>query len=165
MIAYITRLSNLKKALSKDYDVIITERSIYTDRNVFAKMLYDSKKINEIEYIAYNQWFDEFSYILKNLKTVYIKTNPEICKTRVEIRSRPGENIPLEYLEQCHLYHENWLNNIKPDEILIIDGNNDIDTQVFVDNYDLDNIIKKIYNFINIKSKEKPVFYQELLQN
>ena len=40
MMAYISRLSLLKKAINENYDIIITERSIYTDRNVFAKMLF-----------------------------------------------------------------------------------------------------------------------------
>ena len=68
MIAYISRLSLLKKIIKKDYDIIITERSIFTDRNVFAQMLYDSGKINEIEFITYNKWFDEFSEIVESLK-------------------------------------------------------------------------------------------------
>ena len=49
MMAYISRLSLLKEAMRGDYDVIITERCIFTDQRVFAKMLYDSKKIEEID--------------------------------------------------------------------------------------------------------------------
>ena len=51
MMAYVSRLKVLRDAL-KDIDrtqnrqiVIITERSLYTDKMVFAKMLYDSQKI------------------------------------------------------------------------------------------------------------------------
>ena len=51
MTAYISRLANLKKVIkkSKEGDIIITERSVFSDYNVFAKMLYDTGKINEIE--------------------------------------------------------------------------------------------------------------------
>ena len=38
MMAYISRLSLFRKALEEDYDVIISERSIFTDKNVFAQM-------------------------------------------------------------------------------------------------------------------------------
>ena len=49
MMAYISRLSILREALkNKKAKYIITERSIYTDSNVFAKMLYDYKKITLI---------------------------------------------------------------------------------------------------------------------
>ena len=44
-MAYISRLTLIRQALRENYDIIFTERSIYTDRNVFAKMLYDSGKI------------------------------------------------------------------------------------------------------------------------
>lgn len=84
MMAYISRLSLFKEALSKDYDIIFTERSIFTDRNVFAKMLYKDKKINEIEYKIYNKWFDELSDCVKKMKIVYIRTTPEICDNRVK---------------------------------------------------------------------------------
>ena len=102
MMAYISRLSLFKEALSKDYDIIFTERSIFTDRNVFAKMLYKDKKINEIEYKIYNKWFDEFSDCVKKMKIVYIRTTPEISDNRVKKRARTGESIPLSYLQNCH---------------------------------------------------------------
>ena len=143
MIAYISRLSKLKKIINNNYDIIITERSIFTDRNVFAKMLYDNKSINEIEYIAYNKWFDEFSEIVDSIKYIYIKTTPEVSKNRVDHRSRKGETISLDYLKKCHEYHEKWLNTINFNSILIIDGNldNNYTNQLIV--------MERIYNFIS----------------
>ena len=49
-MTYISRLSLFKEALTKNYDIIITQRYMYTDKNVFAKMLYDNNKIDTIEY-------------------------------------------------------------------------------------------------------------------
>lgn len=61
MMAYISRLSLLRKAV-KDPKIklIITERSVETDRNVFAKMLYDAGDISHDEFQIYTLWFDEF---------------------------------------------------------------------------------------------------------
>ena len=62
MMAYISRISLLKKTIRKNRDaVIITERSVYTDREVFAKMLYDDGKIETVNYNIYLKWFDEFT--------------------------------------------------------------------------------------------------------
>ena len=59
LMAYISRLSELKKKIKENPSkIIFTERSILTDRNVFAKMLYDDKKIEEINYNIYLKWFD-----------------------------------------------------------------------------------------------------------
>ena len=113
MMAYISRLSILRTALKQNYDIIFTERSLLTDKNVFAKMLYDDKKINEIEYQIYNNWFHEFIAEFPEIEFIYVKTQPEIADERILKRAREGETIPLEYLKTCHEYHENWLINHK----------------------------------------------------
>ena len=109
MMAYISRLSLLKKAINNGYEIIISERSVYTDKNVFAKMLFDSKKIDELDYKVYQMWFDEFLSDLPTFHYFYIKTKPEVAYDRVNKRSRKGENIPIEYLQSCSEYHDNWL--------------------------------------------------------
>ena len=125
MMAYISRLSNIKKALKSNCDILLTERSIYTDRNVFAKMLYDSGKIEDINYKIYLTWFDEFLDDIKDFKIIYIKTHPVTAYNRVIKRNRKGETIPLEYLSECNDYHDNWIDSIADKEKLVIDGDVD----------------------------------------
>ena len=142
MMAYISRISLLREALKKNYKLIITERCIFTDSNVFAKMLYDEGKIEEIEYKIYNQWFNEFIKDIPKISLVYVKTCPEICYGRVLIRNRIGETIPIEYLKQCHEYHENWIdNNTDCLNILTLDGNKEMSNEVKKEN------IKKINEY------------------
>jgi len=151
MMAYISRLTLFKKALSENYDIIITERSVYTDRNVFAKMLYDSTKMNAIEFQVYNLWFDEFADSVKNMKNVYIKTTPEVCEKRILKRARRGEDIPLSYLQNCNHYHESWLCNpeqLENGHTLIVDGNVDTNTNLFIKNTFYDSIMENVYNFM-----------------
>lgn len=109
MMAFITRVKRLS-CIPKD-KIVITERSVFTDKAIFAKMLYDSKKISEIEYKIYRKWFDEFASTIKVDHIIYMKTPPTVCFDRVISRGRQGETIPLEYLEECHVYHEKWLSN------------------------------------------------------
>ena len=112
MMAYISRLSQIKKIVDINPNaIIICERSIWTDKNVFAKMLFDDNKIEDVNYKIYNMWFDEFVGRYKLNSIFYVKTDPEKCAERVNIRNREGENIPLEYLQKCHNYHEEWLSN------------------------------------------------------
>ena len=151
MMAYISRLSILKKSLELNYDIIITERSIYTDRNVFAEMLFSEKKINTIEWQVYNLWFDEFADVIKDIKTVYIKTSPEICQNRIIKRNRLGEKISHKYLTDCHYYHEIWLNDINKIEngrILVINGNQETNTSIFVNNTYYDDLMYDVSIFM-----------------
>ena len=152
MMAYISRLNILKQALKKNYDIIFTERSMYTDKYVFAQMLYDNNKMNNVEYQIYLKWFDEFLETINNIKTVYIRTIPEICEKRVLKRARLGENIPLQYLKDCHYYHDKWLNEpskIEQRNVLVIDGNEETNTSVFIENNYYDNLMEKVFKFMN----------------
>ena len=84
-------------------------------------MLYDSSKIEEIEYQIYNKWFDNFIKELPQIKYIYIQTNPDIAYERILKRNREGETIEKEYIYECHNYHEEWLNTVSG--VKIIDAN------------------------------------------
>ena len=145
MMAYVSRIKVLRDTLKEKTEkvnkinngqekkqyIIITERSLYTDKMVFAKMLYDSGKIEDVNYQIYLNWFDTFSGEFPVHKIVYVKASPEKCYQRIARRSREGEeNIPLDYLTSCSLYHDNMLDKTTStcvcDEQLILDGNIDI---------------------------------------
>ena len=125
----ISRISQLKNV--RDYGcevVVITERSISSDKNVFCKMLYDDNIINTLDYNIYNKWYDEFIKDYPLVGNIYLKTNPKTAYERVLKRNRnEEEGIPMEYLSKCNDYHENWLMNEK--NKLIINGNIDIDKE------------------------------------
>ena len=135
MMAYISRLALLKKSVEENPDaIIITERSLYTDRFVFAKMLYDTKNIELAEYSIYLKWFDTFASDFPISKIIYVKTDPPTCLHRIVTRSRNGENtIAIDYLNKCNKYHNIMIDNLSPfdesrkslDNVLIIDGNDD----------------------------------------
>ena len=114
---------NSESTIKENHDaIIITERSIHTDKNVFAKMLYDDGKIEEVEYQIYLKWFDEFIEEVKVDYVIYIKATAEKCFERIKKRNRSGESeIPLDYLIKCGQYHDDW---IIPENNLVIDNNN-----------------------------------------
>lgn len=125
MMAYISRLSIMKESIKKNPNkVFITERSVLTDYNVFAKMLYDDGMIEEVEYQIYMKWFNHFyDELVKTMKIVYVDVKPEKCLERIQNRGRKGENISIDYLENCESYHLKWFSNMN---ITKLDGNENI---------------------------------------
>lgn len=110
MMAYISRLSLLRKAVKNPkIKLIITERSVETDRNVFAKMLYDAGDISHDEFQIYTLWFDEFLTDVPLGGIVYIHASPDVCLERIHKRARSGETIQADYIQRCHQYHEDWI--------------------------------------------------------
>ena len=149
MMAYISRLKLLKETVEKYPNaIIISERSLYTDKYVFAKMLYETNKIEDVNYQIYCKWFDTFVKDYPIAGIIYVKTYPEICHDRVAKRSRVGEsNIPLDYLVSCHKYHNDMLDiekKLVSKNQLVLDGNVDI----FYSKDTLNDWIKSIKEFI-----------------
>jgi deoxyadenosine/deoxycytidine kinase len=156
IMAYISRLNKLKMKIeelnmtNQSNNIIITERSLSTDKYVFAQMLYDDNKMEKIQLDIYNKWFHSFNKETTVNKIIYIQTEPDVCNRRINKRNRSGEeNIPLEYLQNCHHYHENMMDIERKEgkEILILDGNNN----VYDDNV-LNDWFKQISKFININT-------------
>jgi deoxycitidine kinase/deoxyguanosine kinase len=142
MMAYISRLTILKRALeTPHYKYIITERCLHTDKHVFCKMLYHDGMIDTIGFKIYNRWFTEFQDMAIPYHYVYLQTDPEVSKQRVDLRARSGETIPIDYLKKCHDYHENWL--LQNQRLCIINANQDTRT-----NPDIESWINIVKTFI-----------------
>lgn len=127
ILAYISRLSKMLDIInSRKYDIIITERCVFSDRNVFAKMLHNTGNMNEHEWKIYDMWFDAFIKQLPTITFVYLKTSPEVCLERINTRNREGENISIDYLKTCNDYHDSWLEmDNGHEEIISLNGSKD----------------------------------------
>ena len=153
MMAYISRIHQLREAICLNpTSIIISERSVETDKNVFAKMLYDDEFIDEIDYKIYLKWFDEFNKNIPFVGIIYVKTLPLTSYTRVKKRSRKGEVIPIEYLQKCSEYHDNWIYSSKY-KTLILDGNKEFETNP--------NILKEWCFKINTFIAENTILYKD----
>jgi deoxyadenosine/deoxycytidine kinase len=54
--AFITRIQDI--IAHSNSKVIVVERSVYTDRNVFATLLREDNKISKMEWDLYTNWFN-----------------------------------------------------------------------------------------------------------
>jgi deoxyadenosine/deoxycytidine kinase len=112
IMAYATRLNSLRKTIAENPEctILICERSLEADKQIFANMLHDDGLIDDVSYQIYCRNFSEYAPDFKVDKVVYIDASPEKCFSRIAKRSRNGEsNIELAYLEKCKKYHDMWL--------------------------------------------------------
>jgi deoxyadenosine/deoxycytidine kinase len=146
IMAFISRISLLKQSIRENPgSVIITERSLHTDKMVFAQMLFDSGLIEDVNFQIYLKWFDEFSRECPLNRVIYVKTDPDICIQRIAKRSRAGESvIPIDYLRECHAYHEKMMEALSAIPQLILDGNVDI----YANGDELQSWIQQISSFL-----------------
>ncbi len=109
--AILTRLRTIKEAMATTKKrIILTERSVLTDRFVFAEMLRASGDIDELEWQLYMNWFDTFATDLPIRGVVYLTTGVGTSAERIVQRGRHGEeHIPLDYLSALDAQHKKWL--------------------------------------------------------
>ena len=116
--ALLTRLKNIQKAVENidttisSPQVIITERSVLTDKHVFAEMLYDAGNIDPLEWELYESWFNVFGKKYPVRAIIYVSTSSGTSKERINTRNRSGEeSIDLEYLDALDKQHKKWIKN------------------------------------------------------
>lgn len=145
MMAYISRLHLLRKTIRENRNkTIIMERCCLTDKNVFAKMLYDEGKIENVNYNIYLMWFNEFLGDVEYSKIIFVNTDPKICSERINKRDRSGENqISIDYLKKCHKYHIDWLLS-QECSLLQLNGDHEFETEINI----LNEFVEKIISFI-----------------
>jgi len=129
MNAFITRCKLIMDTIkSHDKDtVIVMERSVLTDRHVFATLLKETGKISQMEWALYDQWFNwltvEFKDVIPDI-FFYLKADSNVSFERMRLRGRGEEKqIPIEYLESVSIKHDKWL--IEESNCTTIDVNND----------------------------------------
>lgn len=161
IMAYATRLNMIRKTILENPEctILICERSLEADKQIFANMLHDDGLIDDVSYQIYCRNFSEYAPDFKVDKNVYIDASAEVCFSRIAKRSRNGEsNIELAYLQKCKKYHDEWLvnglsewtseNTVSSDSVLHLNT----DADVVYDLLDPDDLgvswIKQIVDFI-----------------
>jgi len=160
VMAFMTRRDLIKKKIEEimksnsEVKVIICERSLEADRNIFAKMLYDDGVIDEINYQVYLRIYNEFSSEYKLDGMVYIDADAAVCHERMNRRGRDSEEgVPLCYLIKCQEYHNIWLMENKQPNMLHIDANDET-------NYNMNDVNDK-----GVKWMDEVVCFTEKIKN
>ena len=111
-------------------------------------MLYDQGNLTEIEHSMYNIWYDFYHKYVRpynNQIYIYLRANPKICLERIKKRGRiEEESITLEYLEGLNNYHDEWLLNSTESNVIIIDCDDEFESDKNKQNNMIEQIKKKL---------------------
>ena len=144
-----SRFNQIQK-ISESNNVVIQDRSIYEDYEVFTKTLYDSGVLMEREFNNYKRLYNTIlKYINEPDLLIYLRNlNIDKIISNIDKRSRKFEKaIDKEYLKKLNLYYENWIKEHPQDKVLTIDlSEND-----FMEN---PKFLKNIYSMIEKKINE-----------
>ncbi len=89
----------------------IQERSVYEDKDVFAKAQFHSGTMNTEELQAYETvWDTVVPGEAPHDFLVYLKTDPAICMERITSRGGDSKGIDLSYLQTLEMEYKDWVN-------------------------------------------------------
>tara|TARA_B100000212_G_scaffold336768_1_gene310575 strand:- start:2553 stop:3182 length:630 start_codon:yes stop_codon:yes gene_type:complete len=144
-----SRFNQIQK-ISESKKIVIQDRSIYEDYEVFTKTLYDSGVLKRREFDNYKRLYNTIlKYISEPDLLIYLR-NTDIDKiiSNIEKRSRNFEKaIDKNYLQKLNLYYENWIENHPKEKVLTID----LSVNDFMEDPEF---LKKIYSMIEKKINE-----------
>lgn len=154
-LAFISRVETLK-TIDKTKEFVFIERSIWSDKFVFAENCFQTKMMTELEYKLYLRWFDWMeSEILKDLpkfKHIYLQCSPDVSLDRLRLRNRLEElTVDLAYISQIHQRHNNWL-LMGSNNTIVIDATQDLKNEI---------IFKSVFE--NITKNNNPEIPKEFL--
>ena len=144
-----SRFNQIQK-ISESNNVVIQDRSIYEDYEVFTKTLYDSGVLMEREFNNYKRLYNTIlKYINEPDLLIYLRNlNIDKIISNIDKRSRKFEkSIDKEYLKKLNIYYENWIKKHPQEKILTIDLSEDD----FIEDA---KFLKKIYSMIEKKINE-----------
>lgn len=133
MYVLLSRIRQAALAWLQDPAVVVTERCINTDCDIFTMSQAALGRISMEECLAYLSWkgFVAGNQSVRMMPdvVVYMRTRPETCLARVQARGRSGEeDIDLAYLQHLHAAHEAWVGQVQErgdTRVVIVDADGD----------------------------------------
>lgn len=122
--AFITRARAWREVSAlADHSRVVLERSIFTDRLVFAENCRRTGLFSDSEYQLYCELWD---FVISHYASepdliLYLRTPAVTCLQRIKDRGRPEEaGIDLEYLLQLESLYDEWL--LDDPKAVVLDG-------------------------------------------
>lgn len=105
--------------------VVVLDRSIYEDAEIFATALHRMRKIDQRDW---NTYWNFYQNIIRSIQPpdlmIYLRCPVRILRQRIRNRGRSMEqDIPNSYLQQLDQLYEEWLSRYTLSEVLVIESN------------------------------------------
>ena len=133
----------MHKKMSQMKMGVVQDRTIFEDKEIFAKNLYEMKKISQRDWENYSGLFTSMvSFLKKPDLVIYLKASTDILLNRIESRSRDFEkNVDPEYIRTLNVAYDRWVEKEKRYPIIIINTDN---FNIYKDQQSFKKIEKKI---------------------
>ncbi|MBP8975418.1 MAG: deoxynucleoside kinase [Bacteroidetes bacterium] len=124
-IYFLSNRFKAHKQIVESNESVIQDRTIYEDAEIFARNLFNIRKMSERDFSNYVSLFNVMMEYLKPPDLlIYLRASVDTLLTQIARRGRDFERgIERSYLEQLNTLYENWIQRYKH-RLLIIESDN-----------------------------------------
>ncbi len=123
---FLSNKFRLHQELDQAPGVVVLDRTIYEDAEIFATALMEMRKIDRRDWDTY---WSFYQVILNAIKPpdlmIYLRCSMRTLRKRIRLRGRKMEqDIPLRYFKRLERLYESWISQYSLSELLILETDN-----------------------------------------
>jgi deoxyadenosine/deoxycytidine kinase len=120
---FLSNKFKMHQQLEKMSGVVVLDRTIYEDAEIFATALHDMQNFNGRDWDTY---WSFYQIILDSIRPpdlmIYLRCSMRTLRKRIRLRGRAMEqDIPLSYLKRLEALYEQWLASYPYGEVLVLE--------------------------------------------
>ena len=121
---FLTEKFKLHVGLNDSREIVIQDRSIYEDAEIFCTNLYRSRKIRKRDYNTYMALYETMKSVLQPPDLmIYLRCSVRTIRKRIRQRGRESElNIPISYIRNLNRQYEEWISQYSLSPVVIWDS-------------------------------------------
>jgi deoxyadenosine/deoxycytidine kinase len=123
---FLSNKFKLHLELDRAPGVVVLDRTIFEDAEVFATALHDMKRMDDRDW---NTYWGFYESILDAIRPpdlmIYLRCSMRTLRKRIRMRGREMEkDVPLAYLKRLEVLYENWIASYEMSDVLVLETDN-----------------------------------------
>ncbi len=108
---FLSHKYRLHRELERTDGILVQDRTIYEDAEIFATYLHRSKRMTDRDFATYAELYRAMRASLRPPDLmIYLKCSVRAIRQRIRRRGRPSEQaIPLSYIRQLNELYDEWI--------------------------------------------------------
>lgn len=122
-IYFLSSKFRLHQEVDRTPGVVVLDRTIFEDAEIFASALHDMGRIDERDWATYWGFYETILGAIKPPDLlIYLRCSMRTLRRRIKLRGREMEqDIPLSYLKRLDRLYEEWTANYTMSEMLVLE--------------------------------------------
>lgn len=120
---FLSNKFRLHQELDRTPGVVVLDRTIFEDAEIFAAALHDMKMIDDRDWSVYRAFYDSILDAIRPPDLlIYLRCSIRTLRKRIRLRNRAMEqDMSLSYLRRLDKLYEGWVGNYPFGDVLVIE--------------------------------------------